>query len=205
MNTKSPSRSKSLRKAVWAPIALGLAVPVLCSLGAGAFAQSESDSKAMPAPHGFMPTATVADIMEFVVMPAAQRLWDSVSVNVTEEGIIEKAPETDEEWAALRGDALTLAELSNALMIPGRQVDKPGAVPEYPEEELSADQIEELREDNWEAWVAHSQVLHAAVMQSVMAIDARDKDALSEAGGTLDEACESCHLQFWYPPKPDQQ
>ncbi len=191
-------------------------VPAAVALFAVGTAWAQSDSqpgpvssnsehlKNLPAPYGFEPATTVADLMEFVVMPAAQRLWDSVSVNVTQAGIQEQAPKTDEEWAAVRGDALTLAEMSNALMIPGRRTDKPGAVAEYPEEELSGDQIEQLREKNWDAWVAHAQVLHTAVMQSIKAIDARDKDALSDAGGALDEACESCHLEFWYPPKTKQ-
>jgi cytochrome c556 len=152
-----------------------------------------------------MPATSVLEIMEFVVMPTAQRLWDSVAVNVTEQGIIEKAPKTDEDWAEVRGDALTLAEMANALMIPGRMTAPPGTKSENPGDELEPEQIEALREQNWGAWVAHAQVLHAAVMESVKAIDAKDKDALSNAGGTLDEACESCHLQFWYPPKPEDK
>ena len=31
------------------------------------------------------------------------------------------------------------------------------------------------------------------------AIDARDAAALTKAGGHLDEACEQCHLKYWYP------
>jgi cytochrome c556 len=38
-------------------------------------------------------------------------------------------------------------------------------------------------------------------MGALRAIDAHDIDGISEAGGTIDEACESCHLQFWYPPQ----
>lgn len=209
MNTiRSLVRTKSIKRSVLVPLTVGLAIPALCSVAFVASAQqskSKSESKSMPKPYGFQPTATVADVMEYVVMPTAQRLWDAVAVDVTKQGILEKAPKTDADWAAVRGDALTLAEMANALMIPGRRTDKPGAVSEYPEDELSGDQIEALREKNWGAWVAHAQVLHTAVMESIKAIDARDKDKLSDAGGALDEACESCHLEFWYPPKPGQK
>jgi cytochrome c556 len=200
-------------------------VPLICAAVATAYGQSRSSAteaknpapqsgaassrsqakKALPPATGFMPTASVEEVMEFVVMPAAQRLWDSVAVNVTEQGIIEKAPKTDADWAEVRSDALTLAEMANALMIPGRRAAPVGAKSEYPGDELEPEQIEELREKNWGAWVAHAQVLHAAVLESVKAIDAKDKDALSNAGGTLDEACESCHLEFWYPPKEDKK
>ena len=34
--------------------------------------------------------------------------------------------------------------------------------------------------------------------------DKKDADALQDAGETIDEACEQCHLKYWYPPNtPD--
>ena len=52
---------------------------------------------------------------------------------------------------------------------------------------------------NRAAFVAHAHVLHEAAMEALRAIDARKLDAISDAGGTIDAACEGCHLQFWYP------
>jgi cytochrome c556 len=49
------------------------------------------------------------------------------------------------------------------------------------------------------AFVAHAHVLHEAAMEALRAIDAKSVDGISEAGGTIDAACEGCHLQFWYP------
>jgi cytochrome c556 len=46
--------------------------------------------------------------------------------------------------------------------------------------------------------------LHDAGMKALAAIDKKDADALSDAGETIDEACEQCHLKYWYPPNtPD--
>ena len=40
--------------------------------------------------------------------------------------------------------------------------------------------------------------------EALAAIDKKDADALSDAGETIDEACEQCHLKYWYPPNtPD--
>lgn len=149
----------------------------------------------------YMPQATVEEVMEYVVMPSAQVLWDAVAVTVSLEGTVESAPETDEDWDRVRAAAITLAEACNALMIPGRAVAAPGAVAEYPEEELDPDDIEAMREKDWNAWVAHAQVLHATAMEALDAIDSRNSSSLMDAGGPIDEACESCHLQFWYPPR----
>jgi hypothetical protein len=42
-------------------------------------------------------------------------------------------------------------------------------------------------------------------MQAVAAVDARNIDQASEVGGAIDEECEWCHLQFWYPEQREQR
>jgi hypothetical protein len=109
-------------------------------------------------------------------------------------------PETDEDWQRLRWSAVDLAESANLLMVPGRAVNLPGAV--AGEGELAPDEIANLIETQRPAWVGYAHVLYEAAMEAVRAIDAKDPEAVSNAGGTIDAACESCHRQFWYP---DQQ
>ena len=94
---------------------------------------------------------------------------------------------------------MTLAEAANTLVIPGRHAAPPGTVSADPNAELTPEGIEALLAQQQQAWDAHAHVLHAAAMEALRAIDARDLDAISEAGGTIDAACEGCHLQFWYP------
>ena len=36
-------------------------------------------------------------------------------------------------------------------------------------------------------------------MKTLNAAAAKDKDKLLEVGNDIDEACEKCHLQYWYP------
>src|SRR5436189_6330757 len=74
----------------------------------------------------FQPTATVKDIMDSVVDPNADAIWDSVEVVATIQGTEEKAPRTDEDWKALRRHAISLLEASNLLLVPGRRIAKPG-------------------------------------------------------------------------------
>jgi cytochrome c556 len=148
---------------------------------------------------GFIPDITVAEIMESIVMPAAQKVWDAVGVDVTAQGTIEKKPQNDDEWAELRAAAVTLAEATNSLVVPGRHAAPAGTKSENPDAELEPAEIEALLAKERPAWVAHAAVLHATAMQAITAIDARNIDQISEVGGAIDEACESCHLQFWYP------
>jgi hypothetical protein len=37
------------------------------------------------------------------------------------------------------------------------------------------------------------------------AIDAKDPQRLFDVGGEIDEACEACHLVYWYPPSATAQ
>jgi cytochrome c556 len=152
-----------------------------------------------PDAQGFIPQFSIEEIMESTVMPAAQIIWDSVAVDVTEKGTIEKGPVTDEDWEKLRETAVTLAESTNLLIVPGRRAAPPGAKSENPDAELEPEQIQALMAKNRPAWIAHAHVLHEAAMEALRAIDARKLDGISDAGGTIDAACEGCHLQFWYP------
>ncbi len=148
---------------------------------------------------GFLPKATLVEIMDSMVMPSAQVLWDAVSYESGPNGDVVVTPETDEAWQKLRWNAVTLAESANALLIPGREVNAPGAKSAAPDAELEPDQIKALIDKNHDAWIAHAHVLHEAAMQAIAAIDAKNGDQISEVGGTIDSACEGCHLQFWYP------
>jgi cytochrome c556 len=42
-------------------------------------------------------------------------------------------------------------------------------------------------------------VLKSAAQAALAAIDAKDADALMNAGGVIDKACEACHMTYWYP------
>ncbi len=174
-------------------------LPLLAAGGVALSATSASSSAAEADKTGFIPDITIIEIMESIVMPSAQAIWDAVSVDVTAQGQIEKKPETDEQWATLRAAAVTLAEATNALVIPGRHAAPPGTQSANPDSELGPAQIEALLAKDRPAWVAHAAVLHATAIQAIGAIDARNIDAITEVGGSIDEACESCHLQFWYP------
>ena len=171
--------------------------PIAPTAKAPAGAQSWPAAK--PDANGYIPEATIADLMTAIVMPSAQTIWDAVSVDVTEKGEVQKIPTTDEDWEKLRWTAMTLVEATNLLVIPGRHVDEPGAKSENPDSELGPEQIEPLIAKNRAAWVGYAHVLQAAAVEALKAIDARNVDAISEAGGTIDTACESCHLTFWYP------
>ena len=82
--------------------------------------------------------------MDSIVDPSADELWESVATTVDATGVHDKYPQTDEEWKAVRRDAIRLLEGSNLLLIPGRNVAKPGEKSENPGIELEPQQMEAL-------------------------------------------------------------
>ena len=64
--------------------------------------------KAPPAQPEFATTATIKDIMDAMVDPSADFLFDSVAMIADERGVTEKAPQTDEEWKEVRRRAIQI-------------------------------------------------------------------------------------------------
>ena len=144
-------------------------------------------------------TATIKDIMDSMVDPGADYIWDAVETVVSANGVEEKAPHTDEEWRDVRRHAIMLMEATNLLQIPGRHVARPGEKAEDPKVELAPEQIEDMINKDRAAWIKYAHGLHDATMEAFKAIEAKDKDKLLDVGNAIDEACEKCHLQYWYP------
>ena len=159
---------------------------------------SQPQSQA-PAQPEYRTTATVKDIMDALVDPGSDYIWDSVETVVSAKGTEEKAPHTDEEWKQVRNHAIMLLEATNLLQIPGRHVAKPGEKAEDPKVELSPDQIEESINKDRASWIKYAHGLHDATMEAFKAIEAKDTEGLLNAGDGIDNACEKCHLQYWYP------
>ncbi|MEQ1728479.1 MAG: hypothetical protein ABL982_08855 [Vicinamibacterales bacterium] len=149
-------------------------------------------------PTEYQPTSTVREVMNSIIDPSSDALWDSVEIVATVEGTVHKMPKTDEEWAVLRRSAVTLVEAGNLLLIPGRLVARPGEQAGDPRSDLNPEEIETKRRQVPGAWARRARGLQDSATESLKAIDAKDVTALLNAGETLDAACESCHREYWY-------
>lgn len=158
-------------------------------------------SEKPPAPPLLRPSASIQELMQTLVDPSADTLWESVSSTVTRQGIEDRQPRTDAEWLQARHFALNLAEAANLLAVPGRTVVHAGKNLEdaHVAGNLKAEDVQRRIDANHGAFVRHAKELQAAAELALVAIDARDAQRLVEAGGRLDQACERCHLQYWYP------
>jgi hypothetical protein len=148
---------------------------------------------------GYMPTATIKELMLSVIDPSADVVWNSVMAVVGPQGLVETKPRSEEEWTQVRNGAMTLMEAANLLMVPGRHVAKPGEKSETPGIELEPEEMDVLIANDRVAWDGRAKALHDIVAKVIDAIDARNPDKVFELGADIEVACETCHKQYWYP------
>ena len=154
----------------------------------------------------FIPSSSIRELMQSMVAPSAQGLWDSVGRVSDAKGTRDIAPKTDDEWAAVRRHAVSLMESTNLLMMSGRHVARAGdqtnkAEDADPGAELPPATIEKRINQEWAVWIGMAQALHTSAASMLDAVDKKDVARLESTGSDLDGVCETCHLTFWYPPR----
>ena len=147
------------------------------------------------------PVVSVKELMGGMIDPIADNIFDAVRWDITPKGIIEYKPKTDEDWEKVRIGAVTMAEGIYLLKIQ-RPFAPEGDVnnstgPNPPE--LSPTQIKEKIDKDPVLWNAKIEGLRNVGREVLEVVKKKDVDALFVASGNLDEACEQCHLEYWYP------
>ena len=124
-----------------------------------------------PAPPPFKPVADTKLLMQSVVDPNADLVWDAVKTIETKDGTQEIRPKTDAEWAAVRNAAIAVAESGNLLMM----------VP---------------RAKNGGEWMQLAQDMINTGEQAMKAAEARNAEKLFTVGGDLYDSCSNCHRKY---------
>jgi hypothetical protein len=174
----------------------GLVALFLVSLTAGC-ARATAPAPAAPT-SSLQPIASIREIMEAETDPAADAVWDSVRITITTAGEEDKQPRTEKEWNAVRVSALILVESTNLLLMQGRHIVKPDF--HVPAGEADPRILQQRLDSNRAAFDGFAQALRDVGLKTLAAIDAKDSDRLFQLGGEIDQACEACHVVFWYPP-----
>jgi hypothetical protein len=173
-------------------------------LAGAALCATAACSKTEPAPAAsdapqYEAAATVKDIMLSIIDPAADQVWNSVTTVQTAKGTEETVPKTAEDWLKVRHGAVTLSEAANLLMMPGRHVAQPHEKSETPGVELEPAEMEVLINKDRAAFNQRARALHEAGMAALAAVDAKDAQKLFEVGEQIENTCEGCHSNYWYP------
>ncbi len=152
-----------------------------------------------PKPPELLKTATIKDIMDSMIDPNGDFVFESVQQIADEKGVREKAPKTDAEWEEVRHHLFVLLEAPNLLVMEGREIARPEDHSRNPQVENEPEAVRKLVAADRPAFVRRARRLQDAAAVAMEAVDAKDKDKLFKAITGIDKACESCHLHYWYP------
>ena len=140
-----------------------IAATIFCAIAA----PSAEDS--VPTPP-FRAHVDMKTFMEHVLTPAAKVIWSVNAVVIDENGEHDQSPKSETDWERIESGAATLAEATNALMIPQRALDP--------------------------RWNFYAKELAEAANKAYLAAEARDLKSISEVSDRLDGICVACHRHY---------
>lgn len=150
---------------------------------------------------GPVAAASIQEIMKAIVEPASNGVWKTPA-SISDPAAKATAAQKEADWLAVRHAAVALSESANLLVLPGRQTVATGG--KIQDEGLAGNlpsaEIQKRIAADPARFGRHAKALQDATLETLAAIDARNIDALIDKGGKIDEACEACHKEYWYPP-----
>ena len=142
---------------------------------------------------------SIRTIMAAMVDPSGDFLFESVADVADERGITHREPRTAAEWATERHHLQVLMDATDLLVVPGRRAAEPGDRSSNPAVENEPEEVQRLLDSQPADFVRRAERLRQAAAAGMEAAEAQDSKGLFAAITTIDKACESCHLHYWYP------
>ena len=124
-----------------------------------------------PPPPPFRPITDVKELMNSVVDPSADVIWNSVATIQSVGSTEERRPQTEEQWTAVRNSAIIVAESGNLLMMVPRAKDG-------------------------DVWMKMAQGLIDAGVEARRAAESKNPDGVFNAGANIYYACSNCHVRY---------
>ena len=138
---------------------IGVALAVLVGMGTARVDAQKTTAAGATGP--IKPVATVDEIMQTMTIPFSNAVFEAGG----------EVPKDDKGWAAVRGQAVALAEAGNLLMLGSRAKDSA-------------------------AWMKFSRAQVDAAEAVAKAAAAKNADQLSTAADALYETCANCHKVY---------
>lgn len=164
----APSRVPIVQWLFLVSVALFIGAVAFIIAGARDRPPAASSRADVPAP---APVANMKQIMNAIVLPNANVIYNAVGTTITGTKVEETAPKNDKEWQAVGDSAAAIVESGNMLLVGDRLVDR--------------------RE-----WLSFTQRFIAAGKAVLDAANQKKPDGVLAAGGDLNETCDACHEKY---------
>ena len=134
-------------------------------------APDETEAAAQAGGPAYNTSLDVTQLMNLVLEPASDILWDSGGWVLDASGYEALYPTTDEGWAYVRAQAAIVVEAGNMLALPGRAEDS-------------------------DAWLIYAEGLSEAGILAMEAAATQNEDDFFQAGAQLYSVCTACHQAY---------
>ncbi len=141
-------------------------------------------------------------LMKDVVAPQAQVLWDIGNKGMDDDGKADGSKLKPADWTALLAASQKMKDAASAVAAAQQIAIAPAGAKLQDEGAPGAStpkQIQGYIDANRAAFAYHAKKLAGVADDFYQAAKARDAAKLMDASSRLDEVCEACHTQFWYP------
>jgi len=172
----------------------------LLLLGGGLLiASAYAANQASPAPN-------LHELMKNVVAVQTQVIWDAGNDAMDDAGNPDASKMKPADWAKVADAAGKVKDAAQRLATaphvmaaaPGQKIEGEGAAPGA----FGAKEVQQAIDANPRAFQAFAAQLAASMDELLAASKAKDAQKLFDVSGRLDQECEGCHMQFWYPNEP---
>ena len=152
-----------------------------------------------PGPPKAADERTIKEIMDTMVDPSGDVVFESVQEGADQNGVTQKFPQSDVEWEEVRHALSILAQAPGLLTADGRKAAPPGTRSMSPLVENEPPEVDRLIAADRPGFVKAAKRFGDAVAKAQKAVEARDKDAYKASLDGIAKGCEACHLEFFYP------
>ncbi len=143
------------------------------------------------------------NLMKNVVAVQTQVIWDVGNNAQDDKGYTDASKMKAADWAKVataagkvKEAAQTLAKAPHVMAAaPGQKIDGEGGTPSA----FGAKEVQKAIDANPKVFQAFAVQLAGSMDELTAATRTKNAQKLFDVSGRLDQECEGCHVQFWYP------
>ena len=149
------------------------------------------------------PAPNLHELMKNIVAIQTQVIWDVGNTAQDDAGNPDPKKMKPADWAKVgtaatkvRDAMQTLAKAPHVMAAaPGQKIDGEGGTPGA----FGAKEVQKAIDANPKVFQAFAQQLNKSMEELIAASKTKDAKKLFDVSGRIDQECEACHQQFWYP------
>jgi cytochrome c556 len=148
------------------------------------------------------PAANLHELMKNIIAPPTQVVWDIGNQAMDDEGNPDASKLKPADWTKIATAAGKVKQASQTLALadkimaagPGQKIEGEGNADAF-----GAKDVQRVLDANPKVFRAFAQQLATSMDEIIASTQTKNAKKLADVSGGIDQVCEACHMQFWYP------